>query len=158
MARQRQNPQQVERQTVEDVIERIKNEFPSENEFCLNSSSKTSGNSFEKCHELYLALRFLAITFRDAMMNGLSGEDLRKPCREVSGFTYVPTQAKSTMGRFKNEYYIKYHGKKIPLKRHLRYGSNTHARHTIRIAFEWMDDVKKVVVGYVGKHQSNLSS
>jgi hypothetical protein len=45
-----------------------------------------------------------------------------------------------------------YNGQAIEMMKHLKIGKNENAIDTIRIHFEWMNEDKKVVVGYCGPH------
>ena len=44
------------------------------------------------------------------------------------------------------------------IREHIGRGPSTRPEETIRIAFAWDKDQKKVVIGYIGQHQKNTKS
>ena len=44
-------------------------------------------------------------------------------------------------------------GKTYRLAPHIGKGTNNEEKHTVRIAFDWDDELEMAVVGYIGKHQ-----
>ena len=61
------------------------------------------------------------------------------------------------MGQFEEYYEIVVDGRKGNLEEHIGTG-NGYARGTIRIAFLWEADRRKVVVGYIGRHQRTTAT
>ena len=62
------------------------------------------------------------------------------------------------MGMFTSDYEVTYQGAKFKLREHIGYGTSTEPRHTIRIAFFFYEKTQKVVIGYIGQHQTTRQS
>ena len=78
--------------------------------------------------------------------------DLDLSLRQECGWRYTPVQSDITMGIYPEYYDITLDRRKRKLEEHIGTG-NGHPRGTIRIAFLWDAERKKVVVGYIGRHQ-----
>lgn len=141
--------------SVRDIIDQIERELPNEIAFALNSSSYVNDNPFEDSDGFERALRFLATTYRDAMMGTTHCPDLRTSCVHSSGFTYMPHQSMTAKGKYPHEYKAVYQGRTVWLDKHLRKGTSKEARYSMRIAFEYIKEEQKVIIGYIGPHQRN---
>jgi len=144
--------------SVEDVVNKIEEEFSDRVEFKLIKKSFVKGNPFEDVEGLYSAFRFLATTYFEARTGVQNCLDLKKACKDSSGFTYTHNQEKTTMGRFSNFYKLNYGGKNVLLEEHLGKSTTRDPRETIRVGFFFDKDEEKIVVGYIGKHQKNRLS
>ncbi len=113
---------------------------------------------FEEPELLYSAFNWLATTYRNAKMGVERCSDLDASCREACQFRYNAHQSDITMSMFPGDYEVNYKDKKIKLREHMGFGTSTEPRHTIRLAFFYDEDDKKVVIGYVGQHQSTRRS
>jgi len=138
-------------ETPEDAYHRIQEEFPEQLVF---TGTNELDPTFDNPDKLYLALRWLATTYRDARIGTTPCTDFDVSCREASGFWYRGHQSKVTMGKYEEEYYVNWRSKKTPLREHIGSGSSKSARSTIRVAFFFDSESKAVVVGYLGQHQT----
>jgi hypothetical protein len=139
--------------SVKDVVQRIEQEFKDHIVFALNRRSQVDDNPFEDTENLYEALRFLGTTYLQAREGHEPCADLGVACREASGFFYEPHQSDITIGMYKDYYMTKWKGKTIKLKSHVGKGSSKDPRYCIRVAFEFDESERVVVVGFLGQHQ-----
>jgi hypothetical protein len=124
----------------------------------LDGRIEKDANLFEEPELLYAALKWLATTYRDAKAGIERCADLDKSCRETCQFRYTAHQSEITMGMFASDYEVTYRGVKFQLREHVGYGTSTEPRHTIRVAFFFDEKKHKVVIGYVGQHQTTRQS
>ncbi len=106
------------------------------------------------------ALAWLATDYHRVRSDG-GGDtaNLDKAIKEACpGWSYIPHQSAVTIGKFKDWYFTEVDGRKHELAEHVGRGSSGNPQHTIRIAFAWDNDAKKVIVGYVGHHQRSQRS
>lgn len=113
---------------------------------------------FEEPEFLYAAFKWLATTYRNARLGNERCPDLDKSCREACDFRYNAHQSDITMSMFPADYEMTYDGEKVRLKEHIGFGTSTEPRHTIRIAFFFDDKTNKVIIGYLGQHQTTRKS
>jgi hypothetical protein len=62
------------------------------------------------------------------------------------------------VSRYRKSYTARAYGKTYRLEEHIGKGTNFDARYTIRIAFDWDDDLRQVIIGYIGRHQQTDAS
>ncbi|MDB6077486.1 MAG: hypothetical protein JWO82_1233 [Akkermansiaceae bacterium] len=147
--------------SVAEALAAAAREYPDRLAFCWNSKSEDEQSPFEDPAAVLAALRWLATEYFDARNGTKLCSDLPKAFREnVTGWSYEPHQSKLTMNHRKHRdwYHANHNGREISLPGHLRYTSNTDARHSVRIAFAWDVETKKIVLGYLGQHQQNAAS
>lgn len=113
---------------------------------------------FEEPELLYASLKWLATTYRDAKIGTRSCPDLDKSCRESCEFRYNGHQSEITMGMYATDYELTRDGVTVKLREHIRFGTSTEPRHTIRMAFFFDNKTNKVVIGYIGQHQTTRKS
>lgn len=124
----------------------------------INGRVSKEAAQFDEPELLYAALKWLATVYRDSK-TGLQGcADLDKSCREACEFRYHGHQSEVTMGMFSSDYELTRNGATIKLKEHIGFGSSTEPRHTIRVAFFFDERTQKVVIGYIGQHQTTRRS
>lgn len=122
----------------------------------LNSSSNWKKNPFKRPGEALQALGFLAEEWWESKMgNKRPDRDFDHLLKERLGWTFRSSQANSTMGRWANEYTASFDDRSFELAHHLVYGSAKNSRYSLRIAFAWDEVTEKVVIGYIGQHQTN---
>lgn len=143
---------------VEGAVGRVETEFPDEIAFALNGRSEVRGNPFGEPGRLYAALRFLATTYRDARLGLAPCPDLDAECRRQSGFWYRPHQSDTAVGMFADDYQTLWRGRTLTLRSHLGKGISKDPRYTIRVAFDFDEERKVVVVGFLGQHQRTRST
>ncbi len=147
---------------IEDVhaaIQEATRRFPKELLFYENRIRKEA-NEFEEPALVFAALHWLSTVYRTARLSGGGGDHmaLNHSCREFCQFSYHAHQSEVTMGMFPEDYELQHGGKTVKLKEHIAFGKSTEPRRTIRIAFFFDAALKKVVVGYVGQHQTSRKS
>lgn len=143
--------------SVAEALQQVAQMFPERLEVHANSSSDEH-TPFEDVESLAKALRFLATTYVDARSGKRSCNDLDAAVRTTSGFFYKAGQSEITMGQFKNEYEATWNGRKIKLEEHIGKGTGRDPRRSIRLGFYYDRESQKVVIGYVGQHQTTGAS
>jgi hypothetical protein len=147
--------------SVEEALEIAENEYADQLAFCWNSKSEDDSSPFDDPHSVLRALRWLATTYHDSRTGKKECPDRETSVREaIPGWSYEPHQSKLTMNHRKHRvwYHANYDGREFALPEHLKCSSTKDARHSIRIAFNWDDQNKKVVLGYLGQHQQTAAS
>ena len=143
---------------VDQVIDRIRRMFPDEIVFALNGKSRKN-YPFQKPDELYQALAWLATEFYRLRPDPGPSPDFDRLIKEACpGWSYKPNQTDTTMGMYTEWYRTTVNGKTYDLANHIGKGNSFDPKNTIRIAFAWDDDSKRIVVGFIGLHQRNRQS
>jgi len=136
-----------------EAVERAQDEFSEQLVFAPNGKSSVSGNPFEEPGELFSALEFLATTYFIARTGEEGCSDFQAALHDHVDWSFQANQSQITMGKYENWYTTRWEGRKYWLPNHIGTGSSKDPRYTIRVAFEWDKDRKKVVIGYIGQHQ-----
>ena len=144
-------PQQVEH--VSDAVAYARVMFKDTMLLKLNSKSEVQDNPFVKPQDVWDALQWLATAYHGARAGVASIPDFDVSLREACGWQYRSGQGQTTLNKYREWYTTKANGRTYRLAEHLAKGASKDARHTIRIAFDWDNDEKVVVVGYIGQHQ-----
>ena len=145
--------------SVRDAIAAAEARFPDQLVFALNSKSNKD-TAFQRPIEVYDALEWLATEYHPIRANPTGSDpDLDILLREAcSGWAYVPHQSYVTMGMYPEWYKAEHNGSTYELTQHLRKGTSGNPQFSIRMAFAWDSDQKKVIMGYIGPHQRNQAS
>ena len=144
--------------TVKKAVNRIKEIYSEDQLVILGRADKGAKDSlYEKPEVVFKVLEWLATTYRSTRKGELK-KDLAQSCMEQTGLQYRAHQSKITMSTFESEYYANYNGKKIPLNEHLRKGTSKDPRHTLSVAFFYDAEKEKVVVGFIGQHQTTKTT
>jgi hypothetical protein len=122
-----------------------------------NSASFVEGNPFQSPEEALDALEFLATDYFENC-TGVERHNLEMRLRERCGWRYRSSQSEVTISKYRRDYHVQRNGKRFSLGNHVGKGSGKDPRTTLRIAFAWDDEARKVVVGYIGQHQRNDST
>lgn len=140
--------------SVQDALDKAERDYPEELLVKLNTHSNRKKNRFEKPDEVLKALQWLALFYRKARMNGASTSNLDESLRQTcSNWFYSANQSEFALREFPGWYTTIVNNKTYDLEPHIGTGKSLDERHTIRIAFAWDPELKKVVVGFVGQHQ-----
>lgn len=142
--------------SVQNAFEIVERDYPEELLVKLNNDSKRDlkKNRFGKPDDVLKALQWLAIIYRNARMNGAPNPNLDESLRQAcSNWFYSANQSEYAIGKYPSAYKTTINQKTYDLEPHIGTGTSRNERHTIRIAFAWDPELKKVVVGYVGQHQ-----
>ena len=143
-------------QSIEQAVRLAQQKFNDRLSFQLIAKSDT-GIPFDNPRQVWDALEWLATTYYDAKTGGSGETDLDLSLRQVCGWHYTSAQSPVTMGQYREYYEVWLRGRKRELAEHIGTGNGYH-RGTIRIAFLWDADEKKLVVGYIGRHQRTDAS
>ena len=138
------------------VLEYVDDRWPEALRIVLNSSSDRK-LIFDRPHQLFVALEWLATTYRSAKIGLQSVPDLQASLAQACGWDYVPHQSEVTMGKYRSDYETTDNGIKFRLEPHVGRGIGGGADQ-IRVAFAWDAERQLVVVGYVGRHQTTGQS
>ncbi len=148
----------TETRTVRDAVALAGKLFPDRLAIALNSKSDKR-SQFQKPQEVFDALAWLATVYHHRRANPGGSPDFDKLLKEsCPGWSYKSSQTEITREQFEEWYTTTWEGKSYVLNPHLGKGISYDPQNTIRIAFDWDDDRKRVVVGYIGMHQRNRKS
>ena len=62
------------------------------------------------------------------------------------------------MALYRNAYTTRVNGRIVWLGEHIGKGTGFDPRRTIRIGFDWDRALQKVIIGYIGRHQTTSAS
>ena len=145
-----------ELKSVEEAVQLARQKLGGRLQFQLNHKSDTE-IPFKPPRQVWDALEWLATTYYQAKTGERPEADLDGSLRRAVGWHYTPFQSPVTMGQFKEDYEVWVSGRKHELREHIGTG-NGYPQGTIRIAFHWHTDLRKVVVGFIGRHQRTVAS
>ncbi len=149
---------QAEPRTVRDAIALAEKLFPDRLAVALNSKSDKR-SQFQKPQEVFDALTWLATDYHHRRANPGGSPDFDKLLKEACpGWSYKSSQTEITREQFEEWYTTTWDGRSYKLSPHLGKGISHDPQNTIRIAFAWDEDRRRVVVGYIGMHQRNRKS
>ena len=140
-------------QNVSEAVAWAEERFPSELLFHLNTSSWTKNNPFEDPNSVLEALEWLATTYFRSRTGEISQPNLDESLYQVCRWHYVSNQSEVTIGQYERWYRTSVNGVSYNLSEHMGRGSSKDPTNTIRVAFNWDRDSRKVIVGYIGQHQ-----
>ena len=144
---------------VGDAVKRARRAFPNQLVVALNSKSDLE-TPFQRPEEVYNVLAWLGTEYHRARTRELGRDPqfdklLKEAC---SGWFYKPKQTDETKDQFPEWYRTRVGDTEYELDAHVGKGTSFDPQNTIRIAFDWDDEAKRVVVGYIGRHQKNRRS
>ena len=144
---------------VEDAVERARRAFPNELAVVLNSKSDVA-TPFKRPDEVYSVLAWLSTEYHRARTREVGRDPqfdklLKEAC---SGWFYKPKQTDETKDQYPEWYRTRAEDREYELDMHVGKGTSFDPQNTIRIAFDWDEEEKRVVVGYIGRHQKNRRS
>ena len=140
-------------ESVDAALARAADEFPDALAYAFNSKSAHEDYPYQRPDQVYLGLKFLATTLREALAKRTPHPDLPGECRRQCGLRYSPKQSPTTMGQFPEGYRTVWRGEEVTLERHVGRGNNKDPRLSVRIAFHYDADEDRIVVGFLGQHQ-----
>ena len=153
-----ESEQPVHLSNVDDALELAEKSFPDRIRLALNSKSN-SNTPFQKPHEVFDALAWLATEYHRLRTNPGDAPNFDKLIKEACpGWSYKPKQTEVTKDQFTEWYTTTLDGKSYGLDAHIGKGTSFDPHQTIRIAFDWDDELNQVIVGFVGRHQKNRNS
>ncbi len=144
---------------VGDAVERARRAFPNQLVVALNSKSDVA-TPFQRPEEVYNVLAWLGTEYHRARTRELGRDPqfdklLKEAC---SGWFYKPKQTDETKDQYPDWYRTRVGDTEYELDAHVGKGTSFDPQNTIRIAFDWDENEKRVVVGYIGRHQKNRRS
>ncbi len=144
--------------SVSDALALAEKTFPDQLLFALNSKSDRN-TPFRKPDEVFDVLAWLSTEYHRLRAEPGANPDFNRLVKEACpGWSYSPGQAEVAKEQFADWYTTTVDGKTYDLYPHIGKGASFDPQNTIRIAFAWDDDLRKVIVGYVGLHQRNRRS
>ena len=148
----------AELRTVREAVDLAEKTFADRLSVALNSKSDKR-SPYQRPKEVFDALGWLATVYHDRRTNPGGAPDFDKLIKEsCPGWSYRPGQTEVTREQFEEWYVTTLDGKRYDLRHHIGKGNSYDPQNTIRIAFDWDDDLTRVVVGYIGMHQRNRKS
>ena len=145
-------------ENVNDAVELAKEKFQDKLLFQLNAKSQVKNNPFNSPIDVFKALEWLGTTYYDSQIGKINQTDLDISIRETCGWSYKPGQNKNIVSRYKDWYTTRVDKTVYRLQKHIGTGSRRDKRHTIRIAFDWDETRKQVIVGFIGEHQKTIET
>lgn len=150
---------QLEFDSVEEAVKKIREIYSEDQLVILGRADKGAKKcEYDKPELVFKGLEWLATTYRNSKRGEINVNDLDHSCRTQTGLQYLSHQSETTIGQFRNEYEISYGGKQIPLHEHLKRGTSKDSRHALRIAFFYDAEKERVVVGFIGRHQTTKAT
>ncbi len=144
--------------SIRDALELAEQSFPDRLRISLNSKSNRN-TPFQKPEEVFDALAWLATEYHRRRSNPGTAPNFDKLIKEACpGWSYKSKQTGVTKEQFTEWYTTAVDGKSYELDAHIGKGTSFDPQQTIRIAFDWDDELKQVIVGYLGRHQRNRRS
>ena len=141
--------------SVNEAVARAEESFPDQLVFALNSKSDKN-SPFQKPNDLFDALAWLATAYHQRRTKPGKTPDFDKLLKEAcSGWSYKAGQTEVTREQFSQWYTATLDGARYDLSHHLAKGNSRDPRSTIRIAFDWDEERRQVIVGFIGLHQRN---
>ena len=144
--------------SVQAAVDLAQQQFRRELYFAPNSESDIEANPFLRPEKVWEALQWLATTYHKSKMGQLRVTDFDLSIKEACGWWYKGDQGETTLSRYRKSYTATAFGRTYWLAEHIGKGTNFDARYTIRIAFDWDNDVRQVIIGYIGRHQQTDAS
>ena len=92
------------------------------------------------------------------VMNQVHGEVYNVNTDEAEDQEAAGARKDETKDQFPEWYRTRVDDREYELDMHVGKGTSFDPQNTIRIAFDWDDEGKRVVVGYIGRHQKNRRS
>ena len=139
---------------VREAVERAQQRFAWTEMFFYPNGAWNIDTEFDRPEEVLDALTWLATTYRDGKMKGGMADPEHSLKLACSRWKYAAGNSEMAMSQYPEAYSTKApSGKTYTLAHHLKSGVDNEERHMIRIAFDWDQEQKMVVVGYIGKHQ-----
>ena len=145
-------------ESVNSAVEMARGRFKQELLFAPNSESSIEDNPFTDPGKVWEALQWLATTYYASRMGRLRVTDFNQSIKEACGWWYKGDQGETTLSRYEKSYTTRVEGKRHWLAEHIGKGTTFDARYTIRIAFDWDRERRRVIVGYLGRHQQTDAS
>ena len=150
--------QPVQVANVKDALTLAEKTFPDQLRLVLNSKSNKN-SPFQRPEEVFDALAWLATEYHRQRSNPGDAPNFDMLIKEACpGWSYKSKQTEVTKEQFAEWYTTTLDGKTYELDAHIGKGNSFDPQQTIRIAFDWDDDLKQVIVGFVGRHQRNRRS
>ena len=151
--------EQPQPRSVHEAIATACERFPDTLAIALNSASEED-SPFQRPDEVYAALAWLAGEYHSLRANPPGPEPqfdilLKQSC---SGWSYSSKQSSTAKNMSPSDYQTSMDGRIYTLDKHIGKGVKGDPQYMIRIAFDWDGDSKKVVVGYIGRHQRTQAS
>ena len=141
--------------TTVDAIERFREARGDQPVLLMGRAIRSAkGCQFTQPERILSALEWLADVYQPSKA-GLANADLAVSAHDALGMLYSAHQAESTMGQYREEYFIERDKQVFALEGHLGVGRGHDPRKTLRIAFAFDPRDNRVLVGYIGYHQTN---
>lgn len=151
-------PIPLEFESIVQVIDLAKKRYADNLHIRLNKKSDIT-DFYRNPKEVWDALDWLATTYYKTQTGAIRVKDLDVSLRQVcSGWSYASDQTDITVNTYPEWYTTSVDGVRYALRKHIGKGRVRSANNIIRIAFDWDDETKRVIVGYIGPHQRNRNS
>ena len=136
------------------AIEEARERFPRQLLFRLNSESLVNGNPYEDPQSVSDALEWLASTYVPARLGDMDFVKLNESLYQACRWKYSSNEHDKAFFQTEGHYRMLVNGKAYYLNETIGKGVGGDPVNTIRIAFYWDRQRERVVIGYIGPHQS----
>ncbi|HRJ07149.1 MAG TPA: hypothetical protein PK490_03580 [Prosthecobacter sp.] len=145
--------------TVAQAVENAERDHHEKLVFSWNNKGKPADCPYRFPDEVERAFNWLATTYWLARTGKHPCADLDKSVRElIPGWSFSGGQKKHSVGKHESWYQCTWNRKDYWIGEHLGCGTSKRPEETIRIAFAWDDEQKKIVIGFIGQHQRNSNT
>lgn len=145
--------------SVADAIDATRQKFPAVLAFAFNGKSEDASSPFQPATEVLDAFEWLASVYVPSRLGKMRCPNFDHNIRDkIPGWSYCAHQTDITASRFKEWYRCQLDGKTHDILEHIGCGTSARPEETIRIAFTWDTESRRVIIGYIGQHQKNTKS
>ena len=150
-------PESVE--SVAGAILWAEDAFAGQLAFALNGQSDED-TPYKHPVEVARAFQWLATTFLGARTGVSPCAELKLSIREHCGaaWSWMGGQSDYSVNKYSGDYHCNFEGKRYEVGEHVGTGKSKDARETIRIGFRYLETRQKILIGYVGQHQTTAQT
>lgn len=155
---QRSSVEQIDisRQGIKDIAKKFAMQYPNKLLFTQNCERVMRNSEFLNIESFNKILEVLINGFYPMYM------DKSKSLKEVEEMlapipaSYAAGMSEITKGKFEQEYFRFYEGRKIDISRHIKLGRAHDPKYTLRLHFHWDDERSQIVIHHAGEHLPTL--
>lgn len=146
----------ISRQGIKDIAKKFAMHYPNKLVFTQNCERVMRNSEFVNIESFNKILEVLINGFYPMYM------DKSRSLKEVEEMlapipaSYAPGMSDITKGKFEQEYFRFYEGKKIDISRHIKLGRAYDSKYTLRLYFHWDEERSQIVIHHAGEHLPTL--
>lgn len=146
----------ISRQGIKDIAKKFAMQHPNKLVFTQNCERVMRNSEFLNIESFNKILEVLINGFYPMYL------DKSRSLKEVEEMlapipaSYAAGMSEITKGKFEQEYFRYYEGKKIDISRHIKLGRAHDPKYTLRLHFHWDDERSQIVIHHAGEHLPTL--